>query len=382
MKKSTVIWIVVISVIAAILLGAIGVGFYMVTVQRTRDLVQNVEARVDQMLNKELGNDWEQGLEEEVNQILQEELGADWQNQLPKEVEEALGKDWQEKLQLELGGQWPKKVTEELKDEFGEEWIDDILGENFLEEILDGDQPAAQTAASGENIRVKAQDVTEIQIKWIAGSIRVEPGKVTAIEFQETESEMPLKYSLQNGQLKILFSEDVKTLMSLKKISTQKDLTITVPEGWAGKKLDIENISSETRISGLNLEKVEYEGVSGDFLLEGCQVDQAEVETVSGDARIESDVRELECETVSGDGTLITHSQPEKLSLNTVSGQMKMELPENIGFTLDFDSLSGKLNCDFPTTKDGSQYTCGSGACQMEIETVSGDAEISKALQK
>ena len=52
---------------------------------------------------------------------------------------------------------------------------------------------------------------------------------------------------------------------------------------------------------------------------------------------------------------------------------MDLELPRNAGFTLDYSTVSGDLESDFPLTAGG---TCGDGSGSITIETTSGDLKI------
>ena len=62
-----------------------------------------------------------------------------------------------------------------------------------------------------------------------------------------------------------------------------------------------------------------------------------------------------------------------------VSGDLDLTLPENSGFTLSLDALSGNFRSTFPTTAQGNTYVCGDGSCRITVSALSGDVTINKA---
>ena len=65
--------------------------------------------------------------------------------------------------------------------------------------------------------------------------------------------------------------------------------------------------------------------------------------------------------------------------MSTVSGEVDVELPAGTGFTLDYSTVSGELEYDFPLTKskDG-KFVCGDGACRIEVGTTSGSLSVER----
>ena len=62
----------------------------------------------------------------------------------------------------------------------------------------------------------------------------------------------------------------------------------------------------------------------------------------------------------------------EEISADTVSGAVEIILPENDGFTLSYDTVSGSTRNDFAMKND--QY--GNGGIELNINTVSGSLDI------
>lgn len=376
MKKSTVIWIIA-AVVAAVLLGILMFSVLSFGKRGAENIVQTAKDRIGTILEGDLGENLPEEIQAEVEKGLREEFGEDWKQELRQELEEELGKDWPRKLQQELEQELPKDVMEDIKKEFGKDWMDEILEEDFLDEVLDS-KTGHETVEAGENVRLDAREIQEIQIEWVDGNIQIRTEDVTAVKFWESESSTPMVYTLKDGKLEILFQDGIRSILKSGKVDIAKDLTVTIPRDWAGKELEIHNVSANVEVSGLTVKELEYEGVSGDFLAEDCKTDKLNVETVSGTARIFSSVKELKCDTVSGSCILLSDAVPEEISVNSVSANVELTLPEQTGYTLEFHSLSGQLDSAFEAAKNGDEYVCGDGACEIEIETVSGNASLYK----
>lgn len=66
------------------------------------------------------------------------------------------------------------------------------------------------------------------------------------------------------------------------------------------------------------------------------------------------------------------------LEADMVSGNIELVIPESSGFTVSFDSVSGKLNSDFEVTKEDDEYIFGDGNADYSVDTVSGSMRIEK----
>ena len=260
----------------------------------------------------------------------------------------------------------------------GNENFSKMIGIFYAEEDYAEENMDYEIADPGTMIPVPAEEITEIEVDWISGSVTVEPAAVSSISLNETVTENPMVYGVKDGRLMIRFTEKMPPVSFLKNVES-KHLTVQVPESWMGRKVEVRAVSAEVNISDLQLSEVEYEGVSGKFQLRGCKLGKLEAETVSGDIIVQGEIRELECESVSANCDLSLQNVPHKISMDGVSGNLNLILPGDAGFTLDIDGISRKFETDFPVTGKDGKYTAGSGSCEIEINGVSGWARIQKA---
>jgi hypothetical protein len=143
--------------------------------------------------------------------------------------------------------------------------------------------------------------------------------------------------------------------------------------------------------------------ISGDVTLEGGKVDGATVKTTSGEIDLDGAVGPLDLGTVSGDIS-VRDAHEAKLTLattsgdidyegdlardganqlSTISGDVKLRLPDTSGFRLDASTVSGEMHSDFDLsggqaglgTLDGQ---AGDGGASVNVNTTSGEISLER----
>ncbi len=249
--------------------------------------------------------------------------------------------------------------------------------QNMDEDDWDDQMVGGNVSGSGA---VVADQVSELEIQWVAGSITIVPGDTEQIEFSETGNDKkPMVWKQVGNKLLIQFSEDrhrVHFGFGFRDYS--KDLTVTVPKNWTAHEVEINAVSANVDISDLTIGEVNLNSVSGVVALSNCVVESCSAETVSGDVKFSGSLGKLECDAVSADCTIVTDRVPREISLESVSGDIDLTLPENAGFTVDMDSISGDFDSDFAVTKQGRTYSYGDGSCKIDLSGMSGDITLRK----
>ena len=103
--------------------------------------------------------------------------------------------------------------------------------------------------------------------------------------------------------------------------------------------------------------------------------------TASGEIELEGGVRELRCGTASGDVEADLQQVPEKLDLSSKSGDCEVAMPGGEGFTLQFSTVSGELDSDFPLVgpigkRSGEAIYLDGGGRTFRMSSVSGDITL------
>ncbi len=261
-------------------------------------------------------------------------------------------------------------------------------------EIVEPDPSLAPTAESGapdadlsanagaaDAAVVPADQISELEIQWIAGSVTIQPGDTEDIRISETgELSKPMVWKISENKLIIRSCKDDFSLLSGWAMSRlSKDLTIIVPKDWTPREIEINTTSADIDISDLTVGDIDIDSVSGQSSLTNCVAEGLSLDSVSGNIHFTGSLGALDCNTVSASCTIVTDRVPRELDLECVSGDMDVTLPESAGFSVKMEGLVKNLSSDFPVTKNGNIYTAGDGACQISFEGMSGDLSIRQA---
>ena len=236
---------------------------------------------------------------------------------------------------------------------------------------------------TGGEIRVPAEDITALDIDWVAGDVKimVTDGEEIVVT-EHADRGIPAEYALlleADNTLRIRYSNDVWGIDM-----PEKDLTVLLPRTVAENltAVDLSGVSADFAVGKLTVrDAFSFDTTSGKLEMQSMNAPQAKatVSSVSGDIELDGSFREVKAGSTSGEIDLKLRNGPAAVEVSTVSGEVDVELPAGTGFTLDYSTVSGELECDFPLTKsvDG-KYVCGDGACRMEIGTTSGSLSVER----
>lgn len=132
--------------------------------------------------------------------------------------------------------------------------------------------------------------------------------------------------------------------------------------------------------AGINSVSVAANTASGDVQLAGV-FGTVKVGTASGDVTLAGSVRELRCSSASGDVEAELQQVPEQMELGSKSGDCEVVMPDGQGFTLQFSTVSGELDSDFPLVgpigkRSGEAIYLDGGGRTFHMSSVSGDLAL------
>ena len=157
------------------------------------------------------------------------------------------------------------------------------------------------------------------------------------------------------------------------------------PGGWDH--MDLDDIDVSVDFSVRVPAGVEFFGwtISGDVEAEGLRSDVV-AKTISGRVTVATSGI-AEASTVSGSirASLGRADWEGELRFSTVSGSITLQLPQGLETEVEFESLSGDFDSDFPITVQRADHrwiggtlrgTIGAGGRYLELSTVSGDVRL------
>lgn len=236
----------------------------------------------------------------------------------------------------------------------------------------------------GSTQHFSAEQVTDLNIEWAAGSITIQPGdvdEITVSESEVTDKDYVMVCKQKGSTLTIAFCKEstinfnfgitVNNLMD-------KDLHITVPRDWICDSLDIDAASATLDVYDLKIREVEFDGASGTCEFTRCTVDKLDLDTASGDVRFVGSLDILDCDAASASVYAELDNIPSRMDMDSMSGDLDITLPESAGFTVTMDGMSSDFTSDFETTISNGSYICGDGSCRINVDAMSGDVNIRK----
>lgn len=240
---------------------------------------------------------------------------------------------------------------------------DSVSGDSFWR--IDG---AAQFSA----------DIQEIEIDWVSGNIRLVPANVSHIEVSESGKDTS-KYPMickQDGQtLKIEYCTST-TFADLKNLKFSKDLTILVPLNWSGRALKVDAASAKLSVQDLTIQEVEIDTASGSSQFDNCTINSLDIDTASGDVYFEGSLNKLDCDSASAGVQAVLSNVPYEIDMDTASGCLELFLPEDAGFSVKMDTMSGKFDSTLTYTEKSGRFVRGNGACSIDMSSMSGGVTI------
>ena len=240
---------------------------------------------------------------------------------------------------------------------------DSVSGDSFWR--IDG---AAQFSA----------DLQEIEIDWVSGNIRLAPANVSHIEVSESGKDTS-KYPMickQDGQtLKIEYCANT-TFADLKNLKFSKDLTILVPMDWNGRAVKVDAASAKLSVQDLTIGEVEIDTASGECQFDNCTINSLDIDTASGDVYFEGSLNKLDCDSASAGVQAVLDNVPYEIDIDTASGGLELFLPEDAGFSVKMDTMSGKFDSTLTYTTKNGRYVRGNGACSIDMSSMSGGVAI------
>ncbi len=272
------------------------------------------------------------------------------------------------------------------------------LGTNFGYEDLDSGWNDAGSYS------VPASGVHTVEVLWVSGTVRIQPGDTADIRFTESCRETltetnSLRWRVRDGVLTIQYCKGGR--VNFEKLP-EKELEVLLPPTLAGflNELKVSNVSGGIRSERLTARRMEYATTSGGMVLTDQQTERLKLDTVSGDVQFRGSYLACEAGSVSGELHIERTedgSSAERTEAGSVSGAVQLHGPVGefkVGTTSGAVSVLGS-GWGTVTTVSGNQWLEGeisaldagstSGSVtlitsvqprEIEIDTTSGDVSL------
>ena len=188
-----------------------------------------------------------------------------------------------------------------------------------------------------------------------------------------------MNWQLQNGVLQIGSGPAYWGVSGCSTLD-EKHMVLTIPKAIADegfKSVSLSCASGEYSLGQLACQSLNIDLASGRVQGEELDAKSLDLDVASGNVDLIGDFSKSVNMNVASGVVSVTDldSCPAYTSIDIMSGQASLAIPQDSGFTANVDKISGSFNCDFngmwDSKKDGL-LVCGDGEKAMDISMASG----------
>lgn len=221
-----------------------------------------------------------------------------------------------------------------------------------------------------QNFRVDTNGITALDISWISGNINFEFWNGGNIEvFGYGANSMSCVTS--GNTLYISYDHSVNA-------DGSSDLLICLPQSFAQAQLDalhINTTSADVYLYEFLIRDLAITTISGMVDAYGC-FDTVSISSTSGDITLHGSAVDVTVNSVSGYVYLTCDHRLRTLNADTISADMSVILPMDLGFDLEFSSISGYFSSGSLDAYAEKQLSCshGDSTASIMLHSTSGSA--------
>lgn len=159
-------------------------------------------------------------------------------------------------------------------------------------------------------------------------------------------------------------------------------LDVLVPKDYLGD-LVLTSTSGALDVRGIVLEDTSLNSVSGRVIVDDLTASSIDIESTSGRISLKDISGRLSISSTSGEVSCELKELRDHIEINTISGAVRLYIPETSSFDLDLESVSGKIQNEFElktiyVDDNNLEATAGGGEFNIDIKTTSGSININK----
>ncbi len=253
-------------------------------------------------------------------------------------------------------------------------------------ETSSGQLDTLETHGPGSGYGRQAQGLKEINIEWALGNITIQSEDVERIEVREVnrndEKVGNMVINNSGSKLSIRYSEKASWNLGISVTDTMaKDLYVAIPLGFSLDTLEVDTASATLKVENMTIQEVDFDGASGTCDFVNCDINSMNLDTASGDITFRGKLEELDCDAASASIYAVFENVPNRIDMDSMSGDLDITLPQTAGFTVTMDGMRCDFRSDFSYSIRSDSYYCGDGACKISVDAMSGDVYVWKLVE-
>ena len=154
------------------------------------------------------------------------------------------------------------------------------------------------------------------------------------------------------------------------------EVVIKVPTGY-NVDLDIDTISGDVKVK-TPCNDIDINATSGkvDVYQGGNELD---IKVVSGSINVYKPFTEISVKSVSGGIKVTGDKTTQEIEAKTTSGSIRIQMEQDAGYTMEYQTVSGKVSDDYSGMSGGKsgKFSHGDKSTQINAKVVSGNIYLS-----
>lgn len=224
-------------------------------------------------------------------------------------------------------------------------------------------------------------EITSVDVDWLKGKVNFVTTEDTNVSFTESCSESLSRnekvhywYDVRNKELKIKFFAS-RSHIDFDEIS--KELTIYIPTTYTSLSINAKTISADINSSVPAANNYNMDTVSGYLrITDADNIDNIEFDSVSGNVNVNCNtINSFDSDTTSGDMN-ITTNDASRINVNSVSGDLIINIPETLGFYVEYDTIGKNFSTNAEVKIDGKKCYYKDEKLKIDFDSVSGDIKV------
>lgn len=262
------------------------------------------------------------------------------------------------------------------------------------------------------NATITDGEVTEIDLEYLAGSVEIEiSSEIDEFTIEESykkdlSEDESVRYLFKDGKLMVKYRASSSKKV---KLNLEKSLVIKIPASRQNlSKITTKTGSASFKLKGTfpngeyasTISEVNLTSASGKIVVGGLNISELKVLSNSGNVDVKTCIvsKSVSIETTSG-GVYVSGITTPKINAKSVSGAMRLRLSTNgsvnaettsgsvevdflssvAGYSISFETRSGKYSTEFSEKTDGANRKYGSGVgATVVVKTTSGALSVKK----
>ena len=223
------------------------------------------------------------------------------------------------------------------------------------------------------NLNLSSQDIKIVNYDGQDLKVQIKSHNTISGELLEAENDNKLvlnpRYDTpSNASITVSIPYDFNERGTLKIITSSGDIDTS---NLSMNTLNLSTASGEINISNLNLNYLSLNSSSGDIDFNTMTVlNETKLNSSSGSITGSGALGTVNASTSSGDIELKFKNSLSNTSLSTTSGSVALYIPKNLGYKINYDTISGDLDSSH------KQLSSGDESSLININTTSGDLSI------